>query len=154
VLLTPRKRRRILKAVLPFLVVVWGALPWLPCCQEVTAAEPVHHSGAGAAHGPHEVEHASHGGTALGDRGPASAASDEPQLAADPNTDPSAPQCADVEKNHHETRVAASGDVAPMGPALILPIPASLIESPHPLVAPPPPIQRRPLHLAKSVLLI
>jgi hypothetical protein len=154
VLLTPRKRRRILKAVLPLLVVVWGALPWLPCCQEVAAAEPAHHSGAGTAHESHEAGHTSHGGLAQEDQGPASAASDEPRLAADPGTDPSDPQCADVEKNHYETRVAASGDVAPMGPALILPIPASLIESSHPLVAPPPPLQRRPLHLAKSVLLI
>src|SRR6185312_8430958 len=38
VLLTQRKRRQILKGLLPLLVIVWAAMPGLPCCQAVAGA--------------------------------------------------------------------------------------------------------------------
>jgi hypothetical protein len=162
VLLTARKRRRIVKVVLPLLVVVWASLPWLPCCQDVAAdgaagAASVAHASAeraapqhaGHADMDHVIAHADHGTAVTADL---SESSDRDLPGAD--SEASSPLCADVDKNHNEARPAAASDVLLVGPTLIVPVLSSLIGTSDPLGDPPRPTKRRPLHLAKSVLLI
>lgn len=166
--LTQRTRRRVLKAVLPLVVIVWTNLPWLPCCQELPAHPTEHHSRAGdhAAHtdsaargiaqadvAARFVPHAHHTST----RAAADAliSGTEPD-GADGDSDADAPACGDVIKNHSDARPAtsATADVALAGPALILPVVLSLVESASSIDEPPRNLKRRPLHLAKSALLI
>jgi hypothetical protein len=144
--------------VLPLLVVVWAATPWLPCCQEVSAQDIATRDQGHSSHT--RVEHSDAAGLAIhadhaavATAAPVSDSSTEPHAGATQSESPD-PLCADVEKNHHDTRTAAASDIAPAGPSLILPILPSLIESPDRPADDPPPVQRRPLHLAKSVLLI
>jgi len=164
--LTQRTRRRVLQAVLPMIVVVWAGLPWLPCCQGLPTHLAADRSGAGhAAHARSDIvgsaqKHATPT-TAHAHHAPASvlaetaaAGAERDVLSCEPED--SAPLCADVVKNHTDSRpaTAAPGAVALSGPTLILPVLRSTVGIAHAIDEPPQRIKRRPLHLAKSVLLI
>jgi hypothetical protein len=161
VLLTQRKRRQILKLVLPLLIIVWAAMPGLPCCQVIVAAATENSTGPRSFHSSHgnslpkayDNSKASAQGEALSTDQQDVGDQDTP--AQNTDTDSAATSCADVEKNHHEVRGSACLDIAHVALVVaFLPLPAALVAPVEPPGAPPPPIQRRPLHLSKSVLLI
>lgn len=161
---TRRTRTRVLKAVLPLLAIVWMSLPWLPCCQGPAAHLAAGHTIAGHA------GHTRFAAAALVDEKatPSLAAHTHhvPAVAADvavpeadsdtPDADSDAPPCGDVVKNHNEARASAAPAVcfALASPSVILPAFDSLVGSSRPMDEPPRVFKRRPLHLAKSVLLI
>jgi hypothetical protein len=151
-----------LKAVLPLLVIVWTSLPSLPCCQGLPmqrAADHVGHSAhesstAAAASGAHAVAAHMHHGSVLIPAGNPTPGSDPDPPDAD--SDAPEPFCGDVVKNHTEARSSAAPAAAIVlaTPTLVLPALFSVVESVGPADEPPRILKRRPLHLAKSVLLI
>jgi len=136
VLLTRRKRRRVLQAVLPLLAIVWATLPWLPCCHELAAQY--------AAIG-HATHHAMSDATAADEAAPSHCADAEPS--------DSAPPCTDVQKNASEARPAPV-DSGLTVVVYLVPVPQAIGVVRDPIPDPPRAIKRRPLHLEKSVLLI
>jgi hypothetical protein len=161
VLLTSRKRRRILKVVLPLLIIVWAAMPGLPCCQAAAASEPQQHSGLETVHAGHSAAaRTSHSGVDHGNDHGDHEAGPEDNIAApdlqvqDGDSDSSGADCPDVDKNHHEVRSISTIDLPHTAPIFFLPVATVLAGIADPLGEPPPPVQRRPLHLSKSVLLI
>ena len=143
--------------MLPLLTVVWAAMPGLACCQAIAASGTGDRAGLEATHVAHAAtERAAPSDADRGinydDQRADSEVSADPVQDAD-NQTPSAP-CPDVDKNHYEARSAASVDLAHVVLVSFLPISTGLAERVDPPSEPPPPIQRRPLHLSKSVLLI
>ena len=122
---------------MPVLVMVWTAVPWLPCCQPANAYVGADHDFA-----------------TFAAETTAAITTDDTEHCPDSESEGSTPECSDTITNGNETRPVTSSAayVALVAFAYVVPLVPSVADNPQPIRVSPRP--RRSLHLEKSVLLI